>query len=409
MSRRRSVATKPPQHVPHRPAPRRTDSAPHSSEMPRALAHFQRLANDSGPVQRLRSLQQSASEGGPIQRVLGYNQAIAKADVANVSKLAHKVWLLEGPQVQGNAPSVVIKLELRVSQGEAMTDFRAREGITREMGAMVLDGVPGANPASANDLAVIGTLDNANCLNVQAQNELAELKAELNGQNAAQTVVIKVAKVANIPKSVGDQIFEAKQQMQANLSKGGKVKSVGNTAAGVNAVARNILQLPVATSLGKMAAFDLIVGNFDRFSHDGTINIQNLEVFGNQALGLDNLNPYGAIRGIDPGNQGAGVVTLPWPGGSIVTDTSKINVYAKRIQGDILKSVDLFGAVADELGPTGLATWQITFINGLIAAIRTLKHHETSLRQRLVQQAGSAEDRQAWTIMADRLAQIPKM
>ncbi len=53
---------------------------------------------------------------------------------------------------------------------------------------------------------------------------------------------------------------------------------------------------PMMTSLGRMAAFELMGNNYDRFRPDGTASTTNLD-FGNaQPLGIDNLDPFNRME-----------------------------------------------------------------------------------------------------------------
>jgi hypothetical protein len=60
-------------------------------------------------------------------------------------------------------------------------------------------------------------------------------------------------------------------------------------------VTPSLLTRTVLRQLGKMAFFDLLVSNTDRFHEDGDVNAQNIDFTagGGEALPLDNLDPFG--------------------------------------------------------------------------------------------------------------------
>jgi len=200
--------------------------------------------------------------GGPavVQRVLGVNNPIVRPDVANVDQKGGKlVFVLTGHA----ADSVVVKFEMP-GGAETVPQLGARRDALYALSRTVLDNVPEATLLTPPELNALQQLDPTT-----VTGDVAVLVGMLQGGLAQQAVSLKVETVA-----VGDSLEDM---------------------IGHNNVTPSLLSPTMLRQFGKMAFFDLLVSNTDRFRPDGDVNVQNIDFVagGGQALPLDNLDPFG--------------------------------------------------------------------------------------------------------------------
>lgn len=243
---------------------------------------LQREADRAIATRPLSRLQKLADARTPMQRVLSHTTPIVTGEVDVIVQRADSVWELTNQAGE----TVIIKFEPMMNKTAA--EFEARAELTREMAFLVLERVPDANPVDANDEQEIL----AACALAAGNADAALLANRLQTRAANNDYVYKCQTV-----DVGDNLLD--MGIAANLISAANYKPLpgltgkkpGQAASDVH---KDIMNPKMMTSLGKMAAFDLIVGNEDRFHHDTSrpVNLKNLDVGGGVALGIDNLNPF---------------------------------------------------------------------------------------------------------------------
>ena len=324
-------------------------------------------AAQSPAVHRLHTLQRRAT--APVQRVLAHNSPIVGAEVASVTALAAKVFLLRG----NNGDSVIIKFEM-AGGGETADTFATRDAYTRALGTLVLTGVPNAQALSGGDLTAIRGLTAP-----PVTGDIQDLQRAIAAPLPLNMLVLKAQKV-----DVGLNVQAEMDAATKLMKKGGKNLNRGMSKS--QALNAALSQPAMVQSMGRMAAFDMMVNNYDRFRPEGDVNLVNLDIGGGAALGIDNLNPW------DPLVAGA------WQGGPHLAGPQAMQQYAARVVGFLL----------DKLGmdPSGSRTMVQHFMQGMINAIRTMKAYEPTLRIAIA--AENNQDKiNVMTILADRLQQLP--
>lgn len=206
-----------------------------------------------------------------VQRVLAHNAPLAAADIAGVVELKMgAVWRLD--PTPGGAP-VIIKSEA-FSPNEGAAPYAARHEVTTEF-AQPLPGAPQTTPLSAGDQLV-----------------LAGLAAAIPGGGIAS---LQVALAAGGNTS----LFKAQ-----HVAVGHSLGEVFNPHPGAPpiATAPYIAQLAspaVHQQFGQLAAFDLVLGNTDRFrliAGAPEANLDNLDVTAAGPAAIDNVDMYTNIR-----------------------------------------------------------------------------------------------------------------
>lgn len=330
-----------------------------------------RHAAQSPAVQRLQGLQRKAA-GPVVQRVLDHNGAIVAADVASVTKLAAKVFMLTG---QGGE-EIIIKFEIALG-GEHLDSFAARDDYTRELANLVLAGVPGAQRVTPADLGVLQGLAAP-----AVGGDVAAFAATIAPPLPPNILVLKAQKV-----HVGTNFADRMQTIGDELAGPGGMRAFKRERS---AFETQITQPAMMQSMGRMAAYDLIINNGDRFRADGTINLVNLDLGGGAALGIDNLDPNNRIDA----NMPAGVPTVSSP----VAMFAFANKIVAFLRAQMLSAPDAVQSAA----------MRQHFMSGMVAAVRTLKAHEGVIRPQI---AGEPDHRrrQVMTTFANRLQALPTL
>lgn len=316
-------------------------------EIPSSLAPTNRINNnnlhalqnrtdDSRPGNRV-DIQR---RGQPVQRVLNHNNAILAADIAIVSELKRgSVYRLEFV----NKDRLIIKIE-NFRQNEGLGAFVARQEENSAMAAQVLQGVPGINRLTLADIGVLTALP-ANT----PGGGIAGLQNALAAMGQFPMSAVKAQNV-NAGTSLG-KVFNPR-----------RVQGQWTEAFAPAPYLQNLQTAQAQKQLGEMAAFDLLVSNADRFSPDGTVNLDNLD-FANLCtpIGIDNVDPNSDL-------------TANWNGGKWLSDVGQMAAYAILAVDYLCKR-------------TGLnpETFVIPrFIVGMQNTLRILKNGRTVMWQRSV-------------------------
>jgi hypothetical protein len=305
-----------------------------------------------------------------VQRVLGVGQTVTAADLANVTvnKVDAKVWVLTDPQ-QGR---VVIKIENPVG-GETTGQFEGRHDTVTWLAQQALQGVPGAQALTPAELAALAQL---NAVEVgKGGPTLASFAAQPQG-----LVFLKVAHV-----DMGAHLESRIEAATADMRRGGR-RGFERQAG--------LLQLmsdqATLQSLGRIAAFDLVVNNADRFRPDGTANPKNIDFdAANQPLAIDNLDPNNRLD------------ANAWPGRARVIDRGSRSGYSAKVVLFLLGMVGI-----DEQGdPNAVLRTIAAFRAGMELGVTTMKGQEAALRARAAL-AGDAHRTALGQLVADRLRDL---
>jgi hypothetical protein len=305
-------------------------------------------ASAKGPLSRLQRL---ADARKPMQRVLSHTTAIVTGEVDGCEQITAKVFKL----TRNNGESVIIKFEVLGHQG--VDEFEERADQTMHLANLVLQGVPGMTPITPADIVAINGIDATAAGKADAailQNELA---------NPAGIYVFK-AETVNVGNNLREMVDNAQQEMATAKGRAGMAKAM-NTAQALDAT---IMNANMMTSMGRMAAFDLLVNNYDRFRPDGTANLTNLDIGGGVALGIDNLNPNDRL--LDPTQPGVD----DWEARDIFRDEGSATVYARQV-------VDF---LAEQTGhrQDNLVTFYNQFLQGFKAAAVQMRNQAVAMGAR---------------------------
>lgn len=328
---------------------------------------FDREASRTGAA--LLARHWAANDGSDVvRRQLAVGNAIVAQDVASIDKVDNKVWILRGH----HNDELVVKIE--GPAGETPAQFEGRHDYVTWLAQQALNGVPDAAPIDAGELGVLGGLNVVEGGNPQPT--LASF-ANLPGN----FVFLKITKV-NMGKHLERRIAE----IDADLRAGGRRTQRGLQRQGaLDAILADPGRLD---QLGRIAVFDLVVNNGDRFRADGTVNEKNIDFdAANQPIAIDNLDPFNRIDVANPGN---------WPGAGRVVDRGSRSGYAAAIAQDLVVKTQYAG------DPVALIT---AFRAGLTNGVATLKGLEAALRQRVAAD-GDAHRQQIGTVVADRIQQL---
>ncbi len=316
------------------------------------------------PVPPMSIAQRKEHSNQVIQRMLGVGQNVQAQDVATVTKVHNKVWVLRGYQ----GDSVVIKIEVPQG-GEGKQGFEARHEYVTWLAQKVLAGVPNAEAMTANEVAEL----------TQVQVQEGGGKGPPTLQNFAATslpgdVFLKVETVA-MAQNLEDKI------QAAQAPQGGWGRQVSPQAIITNPA--------TLTELGKMAVFDLIVNNADRFRPNnagvGVVNEANIDFnTAHQAIAIDNL---------DPNNR---IVPNVWPGKDRVKTKGNRAGYAAEAVQDMMTKV---GGITIDI-PT-LKPHIIAFRTGMEQAVTALKGQAQLLRFKGLRDRGVKQ--QIGNILAARI------
>ncbi len=299
----------------------------------------------------------------PIQRVLDHTAPLAAPDIAGVTQLAPKVWRLNGH----GPDSVIIKIEA-LGNAETPEQFKTRAAYTTELAHLVLQGVPQASELSPADTAIITGLNPA----AAGMADAAGLQGFLN---APHGLVFFKAETVNVGSNVRELIDTANADFKKSLKAG--TKSMG-------VLQSRLMTGPMMRSMGRQAAFDMIVNNYDRFRPDGTVNLTNLDISDTVALGIDNINPW------DP-------LTDKWEGAPHLQSEANARKFCNQI-------VD---CIAEQTGyGKNTALLKQAFSGDFIDAARTISRQKMAFQVRAMDPALAPARRDVILIFVQRLNAI---
>lgn len=323
------------------------------SSSAQSLLGVQRLA---GNAITLRVLGGSA----PLQRQLVYNQPLQAADIQIVTELkAGSVWRLES----ANGDRIVVKAEV-YNPNEGAGPYAARHAVTTEF-APQLPGAPDVVPLPGPDQTVLNGLPAGT-----PGGGLASLKATLAG--APNTMMFKAQHV-DVGKSLGD-VFMPRQ---------------GAVPIAPAPYIAHLKKGSVHLQLGRIAAFDLMLGNTDRFRVDHgapSANLDNLDFTAHGPAAIDNVDPNSDLR------QG-------WDGERFMTTSARRRTFAAGIVPFLLLRANI------NLTVKQVGTLMDQFHAGMDAGVAALTQQRNVFRLRAA--AETNPDKHAvMGIVSDRLMQL---
>jgi Domain of unknown function (DUF4157) len=316
----------------------------------------------------------------PVQRVLAHTQPIVPAEVASVQQVGGKlVFILDG----GVNGQVVVKFET-FGATESLAQYADRSAALRSIAAGVLQNVPGSSSLTAPDMNAIARIPAA------VGGDLAFLKQMAAGVLAASQGYDRLLAMKMEHINVGQNL-----QALVNAAASGGAAPAPAIAAGPGgrARARAAPVLPAVIphdsplwgEFGKMAAFDLLVSNNDRFSATD-VNLENVDLRGGQGVSLDVVDPNSPLLKAEP-----------WEGEAAVRNPA---TWGQQRVGEMCDSLHInplfFGNVLD------------AFMAGFVAGKTQLKAQEVQF-QRLglqLQGRGQAAGSLTYRVMAARLRKI---
>ena len=230
----------------------------------------------------------------PVQRVLAHTHPIVGAEVNSVRRVGGKlVYILDG----GVNGQVVVKFEVLGSAREDVPKYADRSDALRSIAAGVLQNVPGTSPLTNADMGAIAQIPAAVGGDLQDLQQMAA--GVLNGaQTHARLLAMKMEHI-NVGQNLDDLVRAAVAAAAAAAPAPGMAAVPGAAAAPARPHPVLAADPGLWGEFGKMAAFDLLVSNNDRFSDDD-VNLQNVDMRGLQGVSLDVVDPNSPLLAVDP-------------------------------------------------------------------------------------------------------------
>ena len=233
----------------------------------------------------------------PSSAVLAHDRPISAGEVTEVVRVSTEklVYVLTGK----SGERVVVKFESIGCASESRAQFADRSEALREVAAEVLQNVPGAMPLTPGDGAEIALLKDT--LSAAAAEFKDLTKNVLAGaQSYEQLFALKMQHV-DVGKALSDlqRPSPTSSSSAPALAGGDGRKRIKARAGGPSLPAALIsADSPVWKEFGRMAAFDILVSNNDRFRpRDKTqpVDLENLSRRGDEGVSLDVVDPNSPI------------------------------------------------------------------------------------------------------------------
>jgi len=271
-----------------------------------------------------------ARSRAPVQRLLAHTSPIAHGDVVSVRQVGGKlVYILDG---QPNNGIVVVKFEQ--FGNETLARYADRSGALRAIGGSMLQNVPGTSALTPADMQEIAQIPpNVGGPDLQHLQMMAAGVLN-NAQGFDRLLAMKMENI-NVGQNVEDMVTAANQAAQqapvaaavggpqgAAAGRAGRVRGAG-PAAPPPVISP---QSPAWQEFGKMAAFDMLVSNTDRFKPEG-VNLQNVDLRGQQGVSLDLVDPNSRLDS-----------ALPWEGEQIFKAPAE---WAMKVVGEMCDTLHI--------------------------------------------------------------------
>lgn len=276
-------------------------------------------------------LKTTSIKQGVAQCVLNYNNPIIAADIVDIKQLGGKLlFKLTG----NNQDAVIVKAET-IGGGETIGAFRARNSAIDMLGEGILPNVPQASSLSPEDIQAI------QACNIPNNQALQLLHTILAVPDRDTTLLLLKKECKDVGSENMDDITKAdKQNVDAanNASRLKKTKQkLSNSLKAPQKTRSQILleDASIMLSLGTCAAFDLFIGNEDRFT-ETDVNLENIDFDSalKQVVALDQLNPTTPIIHIGDG-------PVAWKGRTVLESRAQQAKYAVAMYQKLLSSAGL--------------------------------------------------------------------
>lgn len=263
---------------------------------------------------------QHKSTGTVAQCVLKFNKPLVAGDVVSVKRVPNKsVFILKG----ANNDALIIKFEGH-AQSESNEDFKARSESIEAMAFDILPNLPGSVNLNAADIAQI------NAINLPGNNDLGMLKQLVADHAFMQNNLALKKEFVEVDENFLD-IANKDLADSLTMSKRDKKKKPSTKSYAI------LNNKDILRSMGRAAAFDLFIGNSDRFRADPSdTNLENIDFNAtlSDMVALDQLDTYGFIIANDGTEQA-------WEGEAILSSASALNKYVAQAYMSMLQKAGL--------------------------------------------------------------------
>ncbi len=380
---------------------------------PMASSAFANAADQPARAPALGGGQAAAIPAQPPR--LDHTAPIQAGAVAHVKRVSDKklVYILSGH----SGDSVVVKIETPGGV-EPLEEFAARERALHSLAQASLPNAPGKEPLNTTDKNQLLGLDEN-----QVAGDVRDLKDNLakvgtQGQALERAIVVKMPKV-EVGSDLGSTVAAAaggealpvdsasvRMNPQSAIKAGPNadddkqkrriyepVKLKPGSHSAQSQVQLLMTSPTIFAALGRMATYDLLVSNQDRFRHDGSVNLENIDftkaMFPNmpEVLPLDNMDPWNPL-----GDQ--------WNGATPLSGMQEMTAYANKVVGYLLRKSRV------ELNGKEVGRLQDSFLGGMLHAAYDLKRREPGLRAQAAAPGASAGQQRVANVLAGRLALV---
>ena len=345
---------------------------------------------DAGLMQNLSiQLKRGGRSGAPSQPPrLAYDQPITAANIQGVKELK------EGSVFQLTSAAgdkLIIRLEPYTDPTES--EYRARNAVTNEFAALALPGTPGIRELTTKDRdAILGT--SAATVVEQDLIALIELKKLVREvQNGEHKAVFFKAEHVDAGESVGNTL-NPKNPPAPDTQEAIGLENKQNSLMG------KLEQQGHWESLGRMAVFDIIVGNGDRFrtqNNKGDVNPENIDIGQHGPVSVDNVDPYAPWFG-QVAVQQAVTPLLAEPDREQYADAVFKKIVSRKKLGD-------FGPLLEQ-AMDGVA--QPAFVKGMDEGIHDMRKLKSKIRK-LKSREKDKDKKKHLKELGDRLKLLPKL
>ena len=308
----------------------------------------------------------STSSQPPSQQQVNVADDISQWSVRKLTKVAARVWILENT---ANV-RVVIKCEAPMDVAE----FVPRREYITWLATGAFPGVPDAAQLTSLELDFLETLG---VTEVSNSNPGLSLKDAIDLKNTSQPnfVFYKLT-----PVEMGANLEARKANGESTSSLRQLVFSEGGLKA-----------------LGRIAAFDLVVNNRDRFRppagrYSRPVNLTNVDFdSANRPLAIDNVDPANPLIHKNLSTDKA------WPGGDMVCSLAGRKAYAGLAVQDLLSQLGL--------EPNGKEDYVAQFLKGMNEGVTALKGLRKALKAKINGET-NPDRKQTGQIILDRLKKL---
>jgi len=303
------------------------------------------------------------------QMVLNFNSPIKAEEVKEVKQAGGKlVFILTGKKGK-KADKVIVKIE-PVMGGESKGQMKTRNNIVQGFAEAILANVPGSSQLTEQDKHEILKLNGLG-------GSLDLLKRILSDTNYMANALVLKKEHMDVGKNLGEIIQDDDNANARNII----VKKVRNVKGLLLRSQKILLNASIVKSLGRMAAFDLFIGNYDRFQPDaeGT-NLENIDFTQSEkeVLSLDQLDPNSPIV------KNTGEINQ-WEGEEIMNNKGTMHLWGNNVYNHLFDKAKIPDSMFDSKLSLG-------FISGMDEAVAIIKSRKGLMKYLSLNQASWSSD-----------------